>query len=80
MNTVTVPRVPKEAIGAIARLEGGAPLTINVEYNQLDALLKTTPVGGDVADSDTGLSAMLQPCFPGSGHSMSARRLLVNHC
>ena len=61
MNTVTVPRVPKEAIGAIARLEGAAPLTINVEYNQLDALLKTTPVGGDVAD-DAGLCALLRPC------------------
>merc|ERR1712187_720834 len=33
----------------------GTSLTINVEYNQLDPLLKETPAGGDVAD-DTGFS------------------------
>jgi hypothetical protein len=57
----------KEAIGAIARLEainggtdGGAgaptaPLTINVEYNQLDPLLRATVApGGDEDDPATG--------------------------
>ena len=29
----------------------GEGMTINVEYNQLDPLLKSTPTGGDVADS-----------------------------
>ncbi len=47
-----------QAIGAIARLEhkeGGA-LTINVEYNQLDPLLRSTvSKDGDVNDA-TGFS------------------------
>lgn len=52
MNSVTVPRCPGEAVGGIAKLvgPGGSGLTINVEYNQLDPLLKSTPTGGDVAD------------------------------
>jgi len=62
MNSVAVPRLPKEAIGGICTLQGGEgdPLTINVEYNQLEPLLKMTPTGGDVAD-DTGFSP-----FPGN--------------
>lgn len=42
MNSLCVPRFAKEAIGAICRLEqpkGGA-MTVNVEYNQLDPLLR----------------------------------------
>jgi len=64
VNSLTVPRKPGEAVGAICKLvpdEDGKKrdlkdLTINVEYNQLDALLKSTPVGGDAADAKTGLS------------------------
>mmetsp|Transcript_35478 Transcript_35478/g.65276 ORF Transcript_35478/g.65276 Transcript_35478/m.65276 type:complete len:718 (-) Transcript_35478:74-2227(-) len=58
MNSVAVPRIPGETIGGIATLEDpkdGKQLTINVEYNQLDPLLKETPIGGDVAD-DSGFS------------------------
>ncbi|CAL1127632.1 unnamed protein product, partial [Cladocopium goreaui] len=57
MNSVTVPRLPAEAVGGICKLTDsqGEGMTINVEYNQLDPLLKTTPAGGDVADS-TGFS------------------------
>jgi len=57
MNSVCVPRIPGEAIGAIAKLDrgDGSNMTINVEYNQLEALLKETPLGGDVAD-ETGFS------------------------
>jgi len=54
MNSVTVPRLPAEAVGGVCTLEDeskGTSLTINVEYNQLDPLLKATPVGGDVADA-----------------------------
>eukprot|EP00929_Paragymnodinium_shiwhaense_P092110 TRINITY_DN5199_c0_g1_i2.p1 TRINITY_DN5199_c0_g1~~TRINITY_DN5199_c0_g1_i2.p1 ORF type:complete len:601 (+),score=183.93 TRINITY_DN5199_c0_g1_i2:55-1803(+) len=54
MNSVTVPRLPGEAVGGICTLEDaakGTSLTINVEYNQLDPLLKATPTGGDVADA-----------------------------
>ncbi len=51
-NTVAVPRMAGEAVGAISRLVGpGGPLTINVEYNQLDALLRdTVDPAGDVGD------------------------------
>jgi len=57
VNSLTVPRRPGEAVGAICKLvpkKGSEKkeLTINVEYNQLDALLKTTEVGGDVAGKD----------------------------
>eukprot|EP00438_Fugacium_kawagutii_P023192 Skav215053 [mRNA] locus=scaffold1021:239020:246877:- [translate_table: standard] len=45
MNSVTVPRLPGEADS------NGQGMTVNVEYNQLDPLLKNTPAGGDVADS-----------------------------
>jgi len=63
MNSVAVPRLPKEAIGGICTLQdtkGGRSLTINVEYNQLEPLLKETPAGGDVADA-SGFSP-----FPGN--------------
>eukprot|EP00884_Botryococcus_braunii_P012726 jgi/Botrbrau1/21454/Bobra.0216s0062.1 len=51
-------RKAKEAIGGIAQLQfqGGRRLTINVEYNQLDPLLRATVnPEGDVND-DTGFS------------------------
>lgn len=54
-NSVAVPRIPGEACGALARLEreGKPPLTINVEYNQLDPLLRATvSPAGDVAGKD----------------------------
>jgi len=44
MNTVCVPRMPGESMGAICRLvdesDSSKEIVINVEYNQLDALLK----------------------------------------
>jgi UDP-sugar pyrophosphorylase len=41
MNSVVVPRRPGEAAGGVVRLERpGRSLTINVEYNQLDPLLR----------------------------------------
>lgn len=44
MNSLCVPRVAKEAIGAICTLRkrDGACMTVNVEYNQLDPLLRST--------------------------------------
>ncbi len=62
LNSLAVPRKAKEAIGGIARLthKDGRSMTINVEYNQLDPLLRaTTYPDGDVNDS-TGFSP-----FPG---------------
>ena len=51
-----MPRVAGEAVGAIAALKSDNPdknsITINVEYNQLDPLLKATVnPDGDVGDS-----------------------------
>ncbi|CAK9068730.1 unnamed protein product [Durusdinium trenchii] len=62
MNSVAIPRIPGENIGGICRLvdEKGHSLTLNVEYNQLDPLLKETPTGGDVPD-ESGFSP-----FPGN--------------
>ena len=59
-NSITVPRVAGEAVGAIAALKSDNPdknsITINVEYNQLDPLLKATVnPAGDVGD-DQGMS------------------------
>jgi hypothetical protein len=63
MISVAVPRRAKEAIGAIATLtkQNGADsgnttvMTVNVEYNQLDPLLRgTISPSGDV-DDETGM-------------------------
>ena len=68
MNSLTVPRSPGEAAGAICKLvptkEGLRPLVINVEYNQLDALLQTSAAGGDKADA-SGFSP-----FPGNVNTL----------
>lgn len=68
MNSLTVPRSPGEAAGAICKLvptaPGLRPLVINVEYNQLDALLQTSASGGDVADA-TGYSP-----YPGNVNTL----------
>jgi UDP-sugar pyrophosphorylase len=59
-NSITVPRVAGEAVGAIAALKSETPgkssITINIEYNQLDPLLKATVnPEGDVGD-EQGMS------------------------
>ena len=63
VNSLAVPRKAKEAIGGIARLThaDGRVMTINVEYNQLDPLLRATSFpDGDVND-ESGYSP-----FPGA--------------
>jgi len=56
LNFITVPRDAGEAAGAITRLEPKG-IVCNVEYNQLDPLLKESKKGmGDVADPVTGKS------------------------
>ena len=62
-NSLCVPRKAKEAIGAITELthKDGRKMTINVEYNQLDPLLRATiNKDGDV-NNDKGVSP-----FPGN--------------
>jgi len=64
MNTMTVPRTAGQAIGAITKLtntkDASDVLTVNVEYNQLAALLEE----GDVNDPATGYSK-----YPGNTNS-----------
>lgn len=58
MNSLAVPRKAKESIGGIAALRkpDGGTLTINVEYNLLDPLLRASGwADGDVND-DSGYS------------------------
>lgn len=61
-NSVAVNRIPGEAVGGLARLvKGDRQMTLNVEYNQLDPLLKSTiSPQGDVA-GENGYSL-----FPGN--------------
>jgi UDP-sugar pyrophosphorylase len=62
-NSIAVNRIPGEAVGGIARLvrNGASDLTINVEYNLLDPLLRATvSPEGDVPD-ESGFSK-----FPGN--------------
>jgi UDP-sugar pyrophosphorylase len=61
VNSLTIPRVPGEAVGAICRLESKTKtaMTINVEYNQLDALMKAS--GKKDEKNETGYSP-----FPGN--------------
>lgn len=60
MNSLTVPRQAKQAIGAIVKLTHsttGELRTINVEYNQLDSMLRSSGhVDGDTNDHTTGFS------------------------
>jgi UDP-sugar pyrophosphorylase len=70
MNSICIPRLAGEAAGAITRLEHKTDptksLVINVEYNQLDPLLRTQGDGlGDVADPETGYSP-----FPGNANNL----------
>jgi len=70
MNSICIPRLAGEAAGAIARLEHKTDptksLVINVEYNQLDPLLRSQGDGkGDVADPSTGYSP-----YPGNANNL----------
>ena len=61
VNSLSIPRKAKQAVGALTRLvhqtETGREMTVNVEYNQLDPLLRATGhPEGDVNDPTTGLS------------------------
>lgn len=65
-NSLAIKRRPSEAVGGLARLVGnGKEFTLNVEYNQLDPLLRATiNPEGDVAD-ETGYSP-----FPGNCNTL----------
>jgi len=61
-NSIAVNRIPGEAVGGLAKLvKGKTELTLNVEYNQLDPLLRATvSPAGDVPNAQ-GFSM-----FPGN--------------
>lgn len=61
-NSIAVNRIPGEAVGGLAKLvKGDTQLTLNVEYNQLDPLLRATiSPEGDVPN-EQGFSV-----FPGN--------------
>ncbi|XP_062111420.1 UDP-sugar pyrophosphorylase isoform X2 [Humulus lupulus] len=58
VNSLTVPRKAKEAIGGITRLThvDGRTMVINVEYNQLDPLLRATGHPDGDVNCETGYS------------------------
>jgi UDP-sugar pyrophosphorylase len=62
-NSIAVHRVPGEAVGGITTLvkPGSPPLTINVEYNQLDPLLRATVSPEGDVPNERGFSR-----FPGN--------------
>jgi len=68
MNSICIPRLAGEAAGAIARLDHKTDpeksLVINVEYNQLDPLLKSQG-SSDEPDPSTGYSP-----FPGNANNL----------
>ncbi len=68
-NSLAINRVPGEAVGGLARLVGnGKEMTINVEYNQLDPLLRATiSPEGDIAN-EQGFSM-----FPGNCNTLVIR-------
>jgi UDP-sugar pyrophosphorylase len=57
VNSLAIPRVAKQSIGAITKLthDDGREMTINVEYNQLDPMLKAYGASDD-NDMATGYS------------------------
>ncbi|XP_052190773.1 UDP-sugar pyrophosphorylase [Diospyros lotus] len=63
VNSLAVPRKAKEAIGGIAKLthSDGRTMVINVEYNQLDPLLRSTGHPDGDVNCETGYSP-----FPGN--------------
>ncbi|KAJ8459269.1 hypothetical protein OPV22_032195 [Ensete ventricosum] len=63
VNSLAVPRKAKEAIGGITKLThtDGRSMVINVEYNQLDPLLRATGHPDGDVNCDTGFSP-----FPGN--------------
>ncbi|CAM6129903.1 unnamed protein product [Calypogeia fissa] len=70
VNSLAVRRKAKEPIGGIARLshENGSEMVINVEYNQLDPLLRGTGhPDGDVND-ETGFSP-----YPGNINQLALK-------
>jgi UDP-sugar pyrophosphorylase len=72
MNSRAIPRYAKQAIGALVRLtndSSGAEMTVNVEYNLLDPLLRSTiSPDGDTNDPTTG-----QSIFPGNINQLLIR-------
>ncbi|MES1915633.1 MAG: hypothetical protein MHM6MM_007552 [Cercozoa sp. M6MM] len=66
MTSLTVPRRPGEAVGAICSLtreSDGCVITCNVEYNQLESVLRASP---DFPKGDVGHGESKHSLFPGN--------------
>lgn len=75
VNTLAVPRKAKQAMGALATLVkvdsylSSKKITVNIEYNQLDTILRSCGYpDGDVDDDDKGRSI-----FPGNTNQLVFR-------
>jgi UDP-sugar pyrophosphorylase len=68
VNSLAVPRKAKEAIGGISKLThvDGRSMVINVEYNQLDPLLRASGFPDGDVNCETGFSP-----FPGNINQVS---------
>ena len=67
-NSITVPRQAQAAVGAICRLaraDGSEATTLNVEYNQLDPLLRATVNPEGDVPGENGLSP-----YPGNTNQL----------
>lgn len=71
MNFLGVPRIPKEAMGGVARLTkpGANDQIVCVEYNIIDTLMKSSGQPGDISNKELGIgspeTANFSP-FPGN--------------
>ncbi|KAJ6938079.1 UDP-sugar pyrophosphorylase [Populus alba x Populus x berolinensis] len=75
VNSLTVPRKAKEAIGGITKLThiDGRSMVINVEYNQLDPLLRATGFPDGDVNCETGYSP-----FPGNINQLLHKKAFLN--
>lgn len=77
VNSMAVPRFPKQSLGAITKLThiDGRSMTVNVEYNQLGPMLVSNGFPeGDSKDSSTGYSP-----YPGNINQLLFR-MSMYHC
>jgi UDP-sugar pyrophosphorylase len=71
VNTLTCPRIAKSAMGAIVKLrnvDGKRSVTVNVEYNQLDPLLRANSYSGGDTNGFNGFSP-----YPGNTNQLIFR-------
>jgi UDP-sugar pyrophosphorylase len=71
VNTLTVPRRPGEPVGAICQLQrdaDGATMTVNVEYNQLSALMSSVAADSPARDTPDAVTGFAP--YPGNTNAL----------